>query len=160
MDEDAGARAFEFHGSWREFAPIAFTNLLLTIVTLGVYSFWAKTRERQYLWANTRFIDDRLEWTGTGLELFIGYIIAFLVIVLPLGVMNFVMQAMAMQGHEGAAALLLMVIYIAVFYLVGVAVHPFAHALQLVRGRNLAAGFQTCGFGPTSQTHLASVAGH
>ncbi|MES2987079.1 MAG: YjgN family protein [Pseudomonadota bacterium] len=122
MDEDAGARAFEFHGSWREFAPIAFTNLLLTIVTLGVYSFWAKTRERQYLWANTRFIDDRLEWTGTGLELFIGYIIAFLVIVLPLGVMNFLMQAMAMQGHEGAAALLLMVIYIAVFYLVGVAV--------------------------------------
>ncbi|RYY36921.1 MAG: DUF898 family protein, partial [Sphingomonadales bacterium] len=51
MDEQgSGARAFEFHGTWREFAPIAFTNLLLTIVTLGIYSFWARTRERQYLW--------------------------------------------------------------------------------------------------------------
>ena len=28
--------AFGFEGSWREFAPIAFTNLLLTIVTLGI----------------------------------------------------------------------------------------------------------------------------
>ena len=42
--------AFMFHGTWRDFAPIAFTNLLLTIVTLGIYRFWATTRERQYSW--------------------------------------------------------------------------------------------------------------
>ncbi|RYY24403.1 MAG: DUF898 domain-containing protein [Sphingomonadales bacterium] len=123
MDEQAsGARAFEFHGTWREFAPIAFTNLLLTIVTLGIYGFWAKTRERQYLWAHTRFIDDRLEWTGTGLELFIGYLMAILLFVLPLGVLQFVIQSLAIQGHHGGAALLTILLYFAVFYLIGVAI--------------------------------------
>ena len=43
--------AFRFHGSWQEFARIAFPNLLLTIVTLGIYRFWATTREREYLWS-------------------------------------------------------------------------------------------------------------
>lgn len=28
--------AFELYGSWREYGPIAFTNLLLTIGTLGL----------------------------------------------------------------------------------------------------------------------------
>jgi uncharacterized membrane protein YjgN (DUF898 family) len=123
MDEQAsGARAFEFHGNWREFAPIAFTNLLLTVVTLGIYSFWARTRERRYLWSNTRFIDDRLEWTGTGVELLIGYLLAVLVFGVPLAALNFLIQAMAMQGHDGGAALLMLSLYIFVFYLFGVAV--------------------------------------
>ena len=33
-DGEGGESAFVFEGNWREFAPIAFTNLLLTIVTL------------------------------------------------------------------------------------------------------------------------------
>ena len=61
--------AFEFRGDWKEFFPIAASNLLLTLVTLGVYRFWATTRERRYFWSQTRFIDDSLEWTGTGKEL-------------------------------------------------------------------------------------------
>ncbi len=38
-DQAEGARAFRFTGTWQEYAPIAFTNLLLTIVTLGIYTF-------------------------------------------------------------------------------------------------------------------------
>ena len=76
MDQETtgGASAFAFSGTWREYAPIAFTNLLLIIVTLGIYRFWATTRTRQYLWSRTRFVDERLEWAGTGLELFIGFL--------------------------------------------------------------------------------------
>ena len=65
-DDDGAESAFGFDGTWQEFAPIAFTNLLLTIVTLGIYRFWATTRERQYFWSRTRFVDERLEWAGTG----------------------------------------------------------------------------------------------
>lgn len=63
LDEPASYEdtAFGFDGSWREFAPIAFTNLLLTIVTLGIYRFWGIARERRYLWARTRFVDEKLE---------------------------------------------------------------------------------------------------
>ena len=67
---DSG-RAIEFTGTLREFIPIAATNTLLTIVTLFIYRSWAKARERRYLWSRTRFIDDELQWTGTGLEMFL-----------------------------------------------------------------------------------------
>src|SRR5690349_10909297 len=120
--ESVGVRACEFDGNWREYAPIAFTNLLLSIVTLGIYSFWARARERRYLWQHTRFIDDRLEWTGTGLELFLGYAMAFLLILVPIGSLQFVVQALAIRGHDGAAGLVILGVYLLALYLVGVAV--------------------------------------
>ncbi|EZP52549.1 MULTISPECIES: YjgN family protein [unclassified Sphingomonas] len=117
----APVRAFRFTGRWQDYAPIAFTNLLLTIVTLGIYTFWGRARTRRYLWSRTRFIDDRLEYTGTGLELFLGYVIAFFVIVLPFGIVNLAIQGTLMRGHQGAAAVTGMIVYLAILYLVGVA---------------------------------------
>lgn len=113
--------AFGFDGSWREFAPIAFTNLLLTLVTLGIYRFWAIRRERQYLWSRTRFIDDRLEWTGTGLELLIGSVIVLIGLGVPFLIVNFGVQALALRGYPGVAALVSLAMVVLVFYLVGVA---------------------------------------
>ena len=83
------SRAIKFHGRWQEFLPIAITNLLLTLVTLGIYRFWAKARARRYLWSNTQIIDDPIEWTGTGGEMFIGFLIVmgglFLVYLIAIG---------------------------------------------------------------------------
>lgn len=119
--EGAARRAFRFTGRWQEFAPIAFTNLLLTVVTLGVYTFWARARTRRYLWSRTVFIDDRLTWTGTGLELFIGYLIAFVLFVVPFGVINLVLQGVMMRGHPGAAGLMVALLYLGILFLFGVA---------------------------------------
>lgn len=118
--EDSGA--FAFTGTWQEFAPIAFTNLLLTIVTLGIYKFWATTRERRYLWSRTRFIDDRLEWTGTGLELFVGFLLAMVVIFVPLVGLQLLAQGLIMRGQNALAVLLFAGLYFLLFYLVGVAI--------------------------------------
>ena len=74
-------RAVRFSGTWQEFLPIALTNLLLTIVTLGIYRFWAQARVRRYLWSNTTLIDDELQWTGTGGEMFIGFLMALGVLI-------------------------------------------------------------------------------
>lgn len=122
MDEEqVGREGFAFEGDWRDYAPIAFTNLLLTIVTLGFYRFWATTRTRRYLWASTRFIDDRLEWTGTGLELFIGFLMVILLIGLPFFFIQFGAQALVLQGHGGIAAILTFVAFFVIFYMVGLA---------------------------------------
>ncbi|MGR6328734.1 YjgN family protein [Sphingomonas sp. XXL09] len=118
---DGGTRAFRFTGSWQQYAPIAFTNLLLTIVTLGIYSFWGKARTRRYLWSRTIFIDDRLEWTGTGLELFIGYLLAIVFFALPFGLINLILQGVMMRGHPGAGGLIVALLYLAALFLVGVA---------------------------------------
>jgi len=125
MQEQAERGAFEFYGSWREYAPIAFTNLLLTIVTLGIYNFWGRTRTRQYLWSQTRFIDDRLEWTGTGRELLLGYIVVMVLVFVPIAGLNLLIGALAMRGTpEGAAAagLLFFGLYLFLFMLGGVAI--------------------------------------
>lgn len=121
MADDQADSAFQFRGNWREFAPIAFTNLLLIIVTLGFYRFWAKTRERRYLWSRTDFIGDPLEWTGTGKELFVGFLMVTLLFLVPLIVIQFGAQALAMRGHLGAAMLILFAAYIALIYVFGLA---------------------------------------
>ncbi|MCW2364244.1 MULTISPECIES: YjgN family protein [Sphingobium] len=118
---DQTDRAFGFEGSWREYAPIAFTNLLLTIVTLGVYRFWATTRTRRYLWSRTRFIDERLEWTGTGVELLIGFLIVLVLFGIPFLFLNFGMQAMVLRGQAPLAGVLGLTSFVVIFYLAGVA---------------------------------------
>lgn len=118
---DGPESAFSFDGTWREFAPIAFTNLLLTIVTLGIYRFWAKTRERRYLWSRTSFIGDPLEWMGTGKEMFIGFLIVMAVIVPTFFMFSFGFEALLLRGHYVIAPLLIFAFYFGIFYLVGVA---------------------------------------
>lgn len=114
--------AFEFRGNWSEFLPIAASNVLLTIATLGIYRFWGITRERRYFWSQTRFIDDRLEWTGTGKELFTGFIAVIFLLLLPLIVLQFVVQALILQDQKLLAALFGILAYLGLLYLVGIAI--------------------------------------
>lgn len=121
MMEDNGGSAFVFEGGWKEYAPIAFTNLLLTIVTLGFYRFWATTRTRRYLWSRTRFIDDNLEWTGTGGELFKGFLMVLVLLGLPFLFLQFGVQALIIRGMGGVAGVLGASAVILIVYLGGVA---------------------------------------
>src|SRR6185436_9152656 len=105
MANERADSAFRFNGTWREFAPIAFTNLLLILVTLGIYRFWAKARERRYLWSRTDFIGDPLEWTGSGKELFIGFLMAVLLFGVPLILLQVAAQMLIMRGMLGWAQL-------------------------------------------------------
>lgn len=50
----ATRHALSFHGAGLEYARIWYVNLLLTVVTLGIYSAWAKVRNLQYFHANTQ----------------------------------------------------------------------------------------------------------
>jgi uncharacterized membrane protein YjgN (DUF898 family) len=121
MVEGKTASAFRFHGSWQDFARIVIPNILLTIVTLGIYRFWATTRERQYLWGQTDFIDERLEWTGRGLELFIGFVMAVVLILIPFFLIQFATQALVLQGYTGWAGLLTFAMFGFIMYMIGIA---------------------------------------
>ena len=69
-----------YDGARGALARIAVTNALLTMPTLGIYRFWGKTRVRRYLWSRVSFLGDPLEYTGTGMELFRGFLVAVAVI--------------------------------------------------------------------------------
>jgi uncharacterized membrane protein YjgN (DUF898 family) len=66
---------FVYDGKLGELYGIFLSNLLWTLLTLTVFRFWAKTRMRRYLWSRTSLNGDRFEYTGTGGELFVGFMI-------------------------------------------------------------------------------------
>ena len=51
-----------------------FVNIFLSIITFSIYSFWAKTRIRRYVVGSFTIGGDRVVYTGTGKELFFGFI--------------------------------------------------------------------------------------
>jgi uncharacterized membrane protein YjgN (DUF898 family) len=69
---------------------LALVNALLSVITLTVYRFWAKTRVRRHLWSCVHINGEPLEYTGRGKELFLGALIVFAIFGLPV--------ALAMAG--------------------------------------------------------------
>lgn len=67
---------FVFHGEGREYFNIWIVNILLTIVTLGIYSAWAKVRNKQYFYGNTELEGAHFEYTGQPKAILKGRIIA------------------------------------------------------------------------------------
>lgn len=65
-----------FHGNTREYFSIWIVNLLLTIVTLGVYSAWAKVRTNRYFYGNTDIDGHRFSYLAEPLQILIGRAIA------------------------------------------------------------------------------------
>ncbi|WP_417546920.1 YjgN family protein [Marinobacter segnicrescens] len=52
-DDEPRIAGFRFNGNGKEYFGIWIVNILLTIVTLGIYSAWAKVRNLQYFYGNT-----------------------------------------------------------------------------------------------------------
>lgn len=139
--------AFRFDGNWQDFARIAFPNLLLTIVTLGIYRFWATTRERQYLWSHTSFVDERLEWTGEGRELFFGFLIVAVLIGLPFLILQFIASGMIFRGMQDYVLAMGIILFLATWYLSGVArFRAMRYRLSRTRWRGIRGGSDNPGF--------------
>lgn len=78
--------SFQFSGTTDEYFRIWIVNLTLTILTLGIYSAWAKVRTQRYFHANTSVAGSHFDYLADpiailkgrliGLALFGGYAIA------------------------------------------------------------------------------------
>ncbi|MFI5327967.1 MAG: YjgN family protein, partial [Candidatus Rokuibacteriota bacterium] len=79
-----------FHGTGGTLFGIHVVNTLLTIITFGVYYFWAKTRLRRYLFGQTAIEGDRFAYHGTGRELLLGTLKAALVFGVPIYLLNII----------------------------------------------------------------------
>jgi uncharacterized membrane protein YjgN (DUF898 family) len=67
---------FSFTGSGSEYFRIWIVNLLLSIVTLGIYSAWAKVRRTRYFYDNTRLAGSSFDYHGNPVAILKGRIIA------------------------------------------------------------------------------------
>lgn len=64
-----------FTGEWTEYFKIWIVNILLTVITLGLYAAWAKVRKRRYFYANTRVFGHTFEYLANPLKIFYGNLI-------------------------------------------------------------------------------------
>ncbi len=68
-------RRFEFTGSGGEYFRIWIVNLALSILTLGIYSAWAKVRRLKYFHGNTRLDGHAFDYHGQPLAILKGRLI-------------------------------------------------------------------------------------
>jgi len=81
-------RKLSFYGNGGTLFGIYVVNVLMTIVTLGIYRFWGRVKVRRYMMSQTSFEGDRLAYHGTGRELLNGVFKAGLIFGLPLTVLQ------------------------------------------------------------------------
>ena len=76
------ARPFEFTGSGGEYFRIWIVNLALTLLTLGIYSAWAKVRRLQYFYRNTSLAGSSFDYHGNPIAILKGRVIGIGLLVL------------------------------------------------------------------------------
>lgn len=74
-----------FNGTGKDFFGIIIINWLLTAITFGFYSSWAKAKTLQYLYGSTTLNGDNFSFMGTGKEMFKGYMKLVLIFLILLG---------------------------------------------------------------------------
>ena len=68
--------SLEFTAKTGEYFRIWIVNLVLTILTLGIYSAWAKVRKRRYFYGHTKIDGDSFEYRGQPIAILKGRLIA------------------------------------------------------------------------------------
>jgi uncharacterized membrane protein YjgN (DUF898 family) len=76
------AQQVRFTGSGAEYFGIWIVNTMLTIVTLGIYSAWAKVRRLQYFYRHTELAGSSFDFHGSPVRILVGRAVALVLLVL------------------------------------------------------------------------------
>ena len=71
----------DFTGGVGEYYGVVILNYLLTLITLGIYSPWAKVRKERYFHSNTAFLGEGFQYLATGKQLFVGRVVAIIFLI-------------------------------------------------------------------------------
>lgn len=69
----------QFSGKGGEFFGIWIVNILLSVITLGIYSAWAKVRTHRYFYGHTRIDGHSFDYLATPIQILKGRILAVIV---------------------------------------------------------------------------------
>lgn len=106
-------------------------NFLLSVITLGIYRFWGKTNVRKHIWGCVHINGQALEYTGRGMELFLGFLIILGLFILPLVTLISIISIAYGPEHPALVAVQLL-FYLIVLLLWGAALYR-ARRYQLSR---------------------------
>lgn len=99
-----GPAQTEFSGRrWRLFW-LALRTGLLTVLTLGIYRFWMKTRLRRWYWSSWRPGGNPLEYVGDPWEKLLGFLIAVAFLAFYIGIVNLLLMFASFSLFNGNVA--------------------------------------------------------
>jgi uncharacterized membrane protein YjgN (DUF898 family) len=110
---------------------ITMINLLLNILTLTIYRFWGKTNVRKHIWSCIHVNGEPLEYTGTGMELFKGFLFVFGLFILPYVLINTFLKFNYGEQHPMVLALN-GIFFLFIYVMYGFAIYK-ARKYQLTR---------------------------
>lgn len=128
-EDGAKVHPFIFYGDGTEYFRIWIVNVLLTIVTLGIYSAWAKVRNAQYFYGHTEVSESRFAYHAKPLTILKGRLIAVFLFV----VYSIVSETAPMIG--GVLALLFIIA------LPWIVVRSLRFNMRMTSWRNIRFGF-------------------
>lgn len=76
MPRQSRELAIEFRGSAREYFRTWIVNLCLTLLTLGIFSAWAKVRKKRYFYSHTTIDGTPFQYLGQPIPILKGRVIA------------------------------------------------------------------------------------
>ena len=79
MPMNIDAHPLEFTGSGGEYFRVWIVNVLLSIVTLGIYTPWARRRTAQYFYSHTLVAGSPLEFTAQQRKMVMGFVLLMLI---------------------------------------------------------------------------------
>ena len=71
----------KFTGTVKDYFGIWISNLILSIITFGIYSAWAKVRRERFFKNNTKIFNKNFGYHASGGQIFKGRFIAFLILI-------------------------------------------------------------------------------
>ena len=90
-----------FTGTALQLFGVQFVNILLICLTLGIWIPWARVRKRRFFYSNTRILDEGLDYLATGFDIFKGWLVVTLVLLLfyalPLLGVPFLQEALSLM---------------------------------------------------------------
>lgn len=114
---DAQHYQLEFHGKGSEYFAIMIVNWLMSIITLGLYYPWARAKRLRYVFGQTSLNNQRFHFSGTGKEMFKGFI-AIIVFYI------FILVVFVFLSHYTKSPLLsLLFLYASIFAIIPFAIH-------------------------------------
>jgi len=75
---------FQWIGNPWRLTGLCLLNAALSLLTVGIYSFWGRTEVRRRMWSSVRLLGEPLVYHGTGPELLKGFLGVLLVLLVPL----------------------------------------------------------------------------
>ncbi len=91
----------EFVGRRWPLFKLALRTGVFTVLTLGIYRFWMKTRLRRFYWSSIRPGGHPLEYVGEALEKLLGFLIAVVILAFYIGIVNLLLMFVSFSLFDG-----------------------------------------------------------